>query len=284
VTAAGDAALPRPRTEAGAAGLAALLADPGRAVVALDFDGTLAPIVARPEDARPASGAMDALAALAEVAGTVAVVTGRAVETVLALSGAVDADGLGSLVVLGHYGLEQWDAASGETVSPRPAAAVETARTELGALLEGAPDGVRLEDKHHSLVVHTRNAARPDEALAALQPELDALGRRVGLESVPGRRVLELRPPGVDKGGALRALVDHRDARAVLFAGDDLGDLPAFDAVESLRAEGVPGLTVASASDEVVELAERADLQVDGPAGVVRLLRALAAATGPARP
>jgi trehalose 6-phosphate phosphatase len=88
--------------------------------------------------------------------------------------------------------------------------------------------------------------------------------------------VLELRPPGFDKGGALRRLVDAASPAAVLFAGDDVGDLPAFALVEALRAEGLPGLTVASASAEAAEVAERADLAVDGPAGVVALLGSLA--------
>ncbi|MDQ3431563.1 MAG: trehalose-phosphatase, partial [Actinomycetota bacterium] len=92
----------------------------------------------------------------------------------------------------------------------------------------------------------------------------------------PGRMVLEIRPPGMDKGAALRALVQERAARAVLFAGDDLGDLAAYDAVQGMRAEGVAGLLVCSASAEVGELAERADVVVDGPAGVVDLLEALA--------
>ena len=67
------------------------------------------------------------------------------------------------------------------------------------------------------------------------------------------------------------------DAGAVLFAGDDLGDLAAYAAVEELRAQGVPGVTVCSRSAEVTALAERADLVVDGPAGVVALLRELSA-------
>ena len=66
----------------------------------------------------------------------------------------------------------------------------------------------------------------------------------------------------------------------MLFIGDDLGDLPAFAAVEALRDEGVPGLTVCSGSEEVPEVRRRADLVVDGPAGVVRLLAALADAFG----
>lgn len=92
----------------------------------------------------------------------------------------------------------------------------------------------------------------------------------------PGRLVLELRPPGMDKGVALLEYVRETGASAVLYAGDDLGDLPAFAAVDKLRSDGVPGLLVCSGSDEVTELRERADVVVDGPEGVVRLLRALA--------
>ncbi len=87
--------------------------------------------------------------------------------------------------------------------------------------------------------------------------------------------VLEVRPPGSDKGGALLSLCEPAPS-AVLFAGDDVGDLPAFDAVERLRGRGVPGLTVCSDSDEgPPELRERADLVVPGPQGLVALLRAL---------
>jgi trehalose 6-phosphate phosphatase len=81
----------------------------------------------------------------------------------------------------------------------------------------------------------------------------------------------------MDKGVALMEYVREVGAEAVLYAGDDLGDLPAFAAVEKLRSDGVPGLLVCSGSSEVAELADRADLVVDGPAGVVRLLAALAA-------
>jgi trehalose 6-phosphate phosphatase len=87
--------------------------------------------------------------------------------------------------------------------------------------------------------------------------------------------VLELRPPGMDKGHALSLFLAERSARSVMFAGDDLGDLAAFEAV---RASGRPGVTVCSGSAEVTELAERADIVVDGPDGVVALLEELTSA------
>jgi trehalose 6-phosphate phosphatase len=92
--------------------------------------------------------------------------------------------------------------------------------------------------------------------------------------------VLELRPRGSDKGQALRALARERGARAVLFCGDDLGDLAAFAALRDLRAEGVPGCAVASRSPESPKVAAAADVVVEGPPGVVELLSSLAAHYG----
>jgi trehalose 6-phosphate phosphatase len=160
--------------------------------------------------------------------------------------------------------------------------AAEARRLLPGVLAAaGAPDGVRIEDKGSSVGVHTRQAADPFSAVALLQKPLEDLARQTGLTVEPGRFVLELRQPGTDKGTALRELVTERGAGSVLFCGDDLGDLAAFDAVRALRAEGIPGCTVASASPEAQQVAAAADLVVDGPPGIVDLLTALAdAVTG----
>ncbi|MDX6229983.1 MAG: trehalose 6-phosphate phosphatase [Frankiales bacterium] len=273
-----SAPLPRSRTPEGAAGLAALLTDPAHAVVAVDFDGTLAPIVDRPEDARPAPGALEALAAISTQVAAVAIITGRAAETAVLLGGFDRADGLGRLVVLGQYGAERWEATTGQLVPATPPPGLEQARTELAALVVAphVPAGVEVEDKGVALGVHLRRTADPAGAAALLRPALDDLAARTGLVVEPGRMVLELRAPGVDKGSALRRFVREQGGRSVLFAGDDLGDLAAFEAVRSLRAEGISGVTVCSASDEVSELSRQADVVVDGPAGVVALLGQLA--------
>jgi trehalose 6-phosphate phosphatase len=138
---------------------------------------------------------------------------------------------------------------------------------------------VHVEDKQHSLVVHTRPAADPAGALGRLTPGIEHLAEELGLEVVPGRMVLELRPPGIDKGIAVRRLLDEVDASAVLYVGDDLGDLAAFAAVEAARDRGLAGLTVASVDpavpDAPAELAARADLVVAGPAAVVEFLTSL---------
>jgi trehalose 6-phosphate phosphatase len=247
-------------------------AEPGRALVALDYDGTLAPIVADPGQARPAPGALDTLRRLAGTVGALAIVTGRPAAEVVRLGGL---DAVPGLMVAGQYGAERWHDGTLEVPDPPPG--VAAVREALpGVLAEaGADPGVWVEDKRLALAVHTRRASDPDGALAALDGPLRRLAARNGLEPHPGRYVLELRPPGYDKGGALRRLVEACSPGAVLFGGDDLGDLPAFAAVEDLRAAGLPGVTVAAASTEAAQVAERADLVVDGPAGMVALLGSL---------
>ncbi|MFT2018328.1 trehalose-phosphatase [Streptomyces sp. 796.1] len=270
--------IPVPSTDAGRAGLAALLARPRRAVVALDFDGTLAEIVPDPEQARAHPAAVPALAALAPLVGTVLVLTGRPADVAVRYGGFAGVPGLEHLVVLGHYGAERWDAATGELRAPEPHPGVAAVRAELPGVLDGttAAAGAWIEDKGRAVAVHTRRAAAPQAAFDALRAPLGELAARHGLAVEPGRLVIELRPPGVDKGAALTEFVRGVDAETVLYAGDDLGDLAAFDAVARRRADGTPGLLVCSGSNEVTELADRADLVVAGPAGVVALLRALA--------
>jgi trehalose 6-phosphate phosphatase len=284
MTGADPGGLPAPRTAEGRAGLAAIRQDPGTALIAMDFDGTLSPIVADPREARAHPGAVAGLRGLAGLVGTLAVITGRpAME-------AVELGGFGSipgLIVLGHYGWERWE--DGALAAPPPPPGVATARARLPELLAeaGAPEGTRIEDKGSALAVHTRRTADPAAALAAVADPLADLAAATGLTLEPGRLVIELRPPGMDKGSALTALAAERQSGAILFAGDDLGDLPAFGAVRALRAAGHPGLTVCSASGEVSELAAEADLVVAGPDEVAALLsalaRSLAASPRPAR-
>lgn len=268
-----------PPTAAGAEGLAALAGDPAGALVGLDYDGTLSPIVADPAAARAHPAAPAVLTRLAGLAGTLAVITGRPAAEAIDLGGLA---GVPGLIVLGHYGWERWQ--DGALMSPPSPPGVAEARELLPGVLAaaGAPAGIRTEDKGHALAVHTRQAADPRQALALLREPVTTLAARTGLTIEPGRLVLELRPAGTDKGSALTGLVSERKSSAVMFAGDDLGDLSAFGAVRALRASGIPGITVCSGSAEVTELAAAADLVVDGPAGMMDLLTALAEAmTGP---
>jgi trehalose 6-phosphate phosphatase len=266
-------ALPTPPSAAGRAGLAALLRAPGAALIGLDFDGTLSPIVADPAAARAYPGAAAALRRLAPLAGTLAVITGRPALSAVEYAGLESVPGI---IVLGHYGRQRWEA--GELTSPPVPPGLAAAREQLPGILAraGAPEGTWTEDKGDALAVHTRRTAEPARALELLLGPLAALAERTDLVIEPGRLVIELRPAGSDKGLALKNLASQRIPSATLFCGDDLGDRPAFRAVAELRAAGIPGVTVCAGSAEVSVLADEADLVVDGPAGVVALLDSLA--------
>ncbi len=264
-------------TADGRACLAAMSADPAHALIATDYDGTLAPIVDDPAAAVPAPGATAALAMLAGRAGTVAVITGRAAADAVSLGRLADVPGL---IVLGHYGAQRWQ--DGVLSEPPVPPGVQAVREALPGVLAaaGAPEGTAVEDKGTALAVHTRRTADPGAALDLLREPLRRLADSAGLTLEPGRLVLELRPAGMDKGAALRRLAAERAASAVLYCGDDLGDLAAFAAIRGLRADGVPGCAVASESTESPQVAAAADLVVDGPAGIVRFLAGLAGELG----
>lgn len=254
-----------------------MLAEPASALVGFDFDGTLAPIVADPSKAYAHPEAAAALAALSAGVGYVAVVTGRPAALAVELGGFAQTPGLARLVVLGQYGVERWDAATGEFSSMDAPSSLDVVRARLPELLaEHDAAEAYVEDKGIAVAVHVRRLRDPEAAFARLRDPLMELAATHGLAAEPGRLVVELRPLGTDKGTALRALVEETRARVVVFVGDDLGDLAAFDAVDQLRSEGRAGLLVCSGSDEEAGLRDRADLVVDGPAGVVDLVQELA--------
>lgn len=264
-----------PATQAGRAALGRLRTSLTGALLVFDFDGTLSPIVPDPDRARAHPEVPGLLAALARLGARVAVLTGRPAALAVDYGSLAE---VGRLVVLGHYGAERWE--GGEVMATAAPPGVETARRRLPDLLADAqaPADTYVEDKGRAVAVHTRRCPDPQAAFELLAPVLAELAEETGLVLEPGRLVLELRPGGGDKGAALRDLVAEVRPEVLLFAGDDLGDLPAFDAVDVLRAEGQLALLVCSGSTEVTALAERADLVVDGPDGVVALLRSIAVA------
>ena len=254
-----------------------LLADPTKALLAFDFDGTLSPIVDDPERAYAHPDVIAVLGRLGTVVGAVAVVTGRPVASVLRLAEPAGVPGLESLVVLGQYGIERWDAATGEFAAPPPPGEIARVRDALPGLLADLDlAAARIEDKGRAVAVHVRTSANPVAALERLRVPLALLAAEHGLILEPGRLVLEMRPPGMDKGQALLLLVAERRVSTVVYAGDDLGDLAAYDAVDAWRGEGRTGLLICSASAEQDALSRRADVVVPGPDGLVRWLAELA--------
>lgn len=245
-----------------------------RVLVATDFDGTLAPLVADPERSEPADGAVEALGVLGRAGARIAVITGRDAATVVRLGRFADVPGL---QVAGLYGAESWHDGRLDTRDVPPS--LDTVRERLPETLAGAgaDPAVWIEDKRLSLVVHTRTAADPRAEFAALTGPVRALADELHLEVHPGSNVLEIRLPGYDKAGALAGLLDAHHPRAALYLGDDLGDLPAFGEIVRRREAGLAAYGVGVLSSAAPGLADAADVTVPDPAAATAFLQALTA-------
>jgi trehalose 6-phosphate phosphatase len=228
-----------------------LAAGPERAAVLLDVDGTLAPIVARPQDAYVPEETRGELARLAGRYALVACVSGRPRSEVERMVG------VAGVAVVGEHGLE---------LAPEAAAWAD----RVAEFARGVDWPA--ERKPLSVSFHFRRADDQDAARAYLTRVADA-AEAEGLVPRWGRMVLEVRPPvAADKGTAVRTLVTRAGVRRALYAGDDRTDLDAFHGLDGLEL----GVRVAVGSTEAPpELLAAADLVVDGTDGVLGLLRRL---------
>jgi trehalose 6-phosphate phosphatase len=245
-----------------------LVRDPSHGAVVCDIDGTLAPIVATPEEARVLPEALDVLERLAHRYALVACVTGRSA-----------ADGrrlvpIPSVAISGNHGLEIWRDGAVE-LAPQAEKHARAVHDALQALMNDGvlPQlGCRIEDKGITFTVHYRNSPRKDMARRYLETQvLPGLERR-GLEARFGRMVLEVRPPvPLDKGSAVRQLRGGAPISSLLFVGDDRSDLDAF-------REATIRIAVRS-REGPKELFQLADAVVDGPPEAVAMLEHLARAS-----
>ena len=224
---------------------------PDRAAILLDVDGTLAPIVARPEEARVPDETRDVLRGLVARYRLVAAVTGR--PSALAR----EFLGVDGIEIAGVHGLEL-----------EPEAEAWRDRLQTFARSVDWP----VEDKGLSVSFHYRTHEDPERARAELERVAER-ARNQGLNARFGRMVLEVLPPvEASKGTAVRRLLDRAGLSRALYAGDDTTDLDAFAALEELDV----GVKVAVRSAEVPALLlERANVVVDGPEDLVELLREL---------
>ena len=261
-----------------AAQLESFKAQPDRCAVMTDVDGTIAPIVPRPEDARVPATAAGLLRRLASRYRLVACVTGR---PALAARRMV---GVPELVYVGNQGFERLDPGQDEPwVDPTAAhRAPRTAEFVAGLDWPRLEElGIRREDKGPVQVLHWRGA--PDEAAVEVAAdEIATLARARDLIPHSARKALELRPvSGIDKGSAVhRLLIEHAPLEAAAFIGDDRTDIDAFRAMHALagssRLGGALAVGVASA-ETPAGLETEADLMVEGTDGVLEILRELAA-------
>ncbi|MGH8921337.1 MAG: trehalose-phosphatase [Actinomycetes bacterium] len=232
------------------------LATVPRLLVALDFDGVLAPIVPVPSDARPLPAAAAAIGALATLPDTtVALVSGRGLADLAAVSG------FGTPVrLVGSHGGEFDDGAAVLDAAER--SRLDRLVAEVREIA-GDTAGVTLEPKPAGIAVHVRNAA-PDVGERVLDALRSGPAARDGIEATPGKEVLDLAVLQVSKGVAIDTLRERLDADAVLFAGDDVTDETAFARLRS----GDVGVKVGDGDTA-------AEFRVADPGAVAELLEQL---------
>jgi trehalose 6-phosphate phosphatase len=231
--------------------LASLAEDPGEAAVLLDVDGTLAPIVARPDLARVPDETRAELRRLVDRYALVACISGRTG------ADAARVVGVEGPVYVGVHGLE---------LAPE----AELWRGPLQEFAESVDWPV--EDKGLAVVFHYRESEDEEAALSQLRAVAERAGE-LGLRAQFGRKMLEVRPPvAADKGTAVRALLEQRGLRRGLYAGDDTTDLDAFRGLDGLDLS--VRIAVASAEGPPA-LREAADIVVESPAELAELLRQL---------
>ena len=233
--------------------------------ILLDFDGTLSDIAPSPEEARPAPDAAVTLDLLSATFRVVAVVSGRRARDVAELLGA-------QVRYYGLYGLEDLEGA----ISDEMPASIERLLPEVERAAAYVP-GSHVEHKGVQLAVHYRGASDPEAAARVLRERLGKVANAHGLTVLEGKRVLELAPAdGPTKGDVVSRLSSEADLGYLLYAGDDVADLEAFAAIDRLASSGVVGMKVAVRSLETPEtLLRAADEVVDGPYGLIELLRYL---------
>jgi trehalose 6-phosphate phosphatase len=251
------------------------VADPSSTAILTDFDGTLAPIITDPAAVRPLPGIGSTLNRLASQFGLVAVVSGRPVAFLSERLAVVDEVALVALVALvGLYGLERSGARGEVIVEPEAEKWRPVVEHAARRLKQELPADVTVESKGLTVAVHWRSVPAMAGIAAAAAERVAA---STGLKAHPGRMNLELRPPmDIDKGSAVGALV--RGYSAACFVGDDLGDLPAFAALDrASAAEGISTVTIAAVDDESPpEMEAAADVVVSGPQGALDVLTWLA--------
>jgi trehalose 6-phosphate phosphatase len=256
--------------------LARLREEPARAAILTDVDGTLAPIVPRPEEAAVPPRATELLQRLSERYGLVGCVSGRRAVEARRLVG------IAGIAYAGNHGLELL--LPGER-APRLDPSLEGCEGDAAAFVAElepatlAEAGLRLEDKGPIQALHWRGAA-DDRAAEAHARQIGAAAGRAGLELRWGRRVMELRPPGGGgKDAAVAALLSADGVAIAAYAGDDRTDLDAFRRLRELEQEGELDAAVCVgvvSAEGPAEIGEEADLTVDGPPGWLALLEALA--------
>lgn len=237
----------------------------------LDLDGTITEIKGKPEEVIVSDDMRESLSRLAERFALTAIVSGRIVQN------AKEIVGVDGITYVGNHGLEFILQDGSYEVNPKTVGfskAIPRIKEGMEGVLSSLED-VKLEDKLLTLSFHYRSAPDPEHARKIILKALDEKFSHIGMSVKEGRKVVELRPDiGADKGTAVLKLIEGQEIRNVLYIGDDVTDIDAFNALKS-KSE-IDSFCIAVVNEEAKWVSEEADVTLGGVAEVKALLKYLA--------
>jgi len=238
-----------------------------------DVDGTISWIAPTPDEAVVSPMCRRYLTALIDKIDLVSVISGRSLNEVMGMVG------IEGLVYVGNHGLQMWSRGVPE-MWPGSEQYIDTITTAVNAIKSMAnTEGLFIENKGLTASIHYRNSPNTEAARSMILAAAESLTKAYNLQVTEGRMVVEMRPNiDVNKGTALKSLIHKYSLSGVIYLGDDVTDVDAF---EALHDSGVNGIAIGVSSNEAPpQLYDKADFVIHGVSEVERFLGWLVDSTG----
>lgn len=251
-----------------------VISEPSVSTIMFDLDGTLAPIVPRPNQVALPPEISKLIRKLAHIYLAIAIVSGRAATEAMRIVG------YSELVYIGNHGFETLLPGRATVVSPEIHPYIDKLlEMKKATVMEEINEaGITLEDKTSTMSYHYRLAENPDEALKYLKNKIVPEAKKLGLKTSEGRMVIEIRPPvAIDKGVSIGRLLDRISSQKAVYMGDDSTDIDALKELRRRRKKGQETIGIGVISKEMpAALPKYSDLLVERRSGVEMVLRILA--------
>lgn len=248
-----------------------LRACPSKTAILSDIDGTLHPIVEKPDQIHFNDFVSVVLEKLAKKYALVSLITGRSLKSALSF---IKVRGV---VYIGNHGLEVSRnskigyAKNVQKYIPNIRSALKlVSESDLSKISE-----IYIEDKGVAIAVHYRRAPAK---LFEVEKIVNRIANNLGLKVIKGRKVYELQPPlDIDKGTALEEIIKQSEVNLALYMGDDISDIKAFKRLKKITLPNFQAITIGIRSSEVSEIENEksVDYLIDSVDDSIALLNSL---------
>ncbi len=201
--------------------------------ILLDIDGSILDIAPSPREVQVPNDLRRTLVRLAEATGgALALVSGRPIDDIDLIFSPL------RFAAIGVHGAEMRVRGSAD-VQPRARPLSAALKRKLATVAEQLEPGILIEDKTYSLALHYRLAPEKGPMILAAVSKICAGDAQEAVEILPGKLVVDVKPVGINKGNAVRGLMQHPPfaGRRPIFVGDDTTDLPVFGMISEFAGQ-----------------------------------------------